>query len=193
MRKKKFRILGGVVLMPWEMLNSKAYKALKPSSAKALPFFMGKVKFGRKSGFEYESPVYYETIFRYPFHEGKEQGFSPATFQSVIEDLIDKGFVDPVCRGGKKSAGLGFSKFRLSPRWKMFNTEDFKFVSWEEFKRKRRPSIRSMEEAAVFLQPSDIKYFVDSKTEIEQIQKLKRKSRKSIVISEIEAVGGSKA
>ena len=43
-KKKRDWIKGGFVPMTWDMLNSTAYKALPASSAKVLPFFLGKVK-----------------------------------------------------------------------------------------------------------------------------------------------------
>ncbi len=154
----KYRIPGGGVFIPWDILNnttSTAYRDLKPSAAKALPFFLGKVKFGRKSCIEYGSPQYYEIEFKFPFYEARKNGFANSTFETIIEELINKGFIDPVHRGGMKSQGLGFSKFRLSPRWKEYGKPAFVKIDWGHYKI-RKPRVRTMEEARVFCQPEDI-------------------------------------
>lgn len=170
--------------MPWEMLNSEAYKDLAPSAAKALPFFMGKVKCGNKTGLIYGSSAYYETQFRYSYAESKRQGFSNGTFSNVIQEITRKGFVDPVFRGGRKSDGLGYSWFKLSDRWRDFGKENFKIVEWKTLIPK--PRTKRKGHAYPFHSPEDLKS--TSNSEINNTDFRNRQTLRRVTISENDVV-----
>ncbi len=126
--KKGNSISGGFVQLPWDMLNSNAYIDLPPSSAKALPYFLGKVKI------PYSNPDKHLMQFNFTYSEAKQFGFASTTFYRSISELIAKGFIDPVSKGGKRSSGYSSSRFKLSDRWKKYETENFKETkSWSEF------------------------------------------------------------
>ncbi len=112
------------VAMPWEMLNSQAYKDLPQSAGKALPYFLGKVKA------LYNSPERHRTDFSFTYTEAKKYGFAVGTHHRVISLLVEKGFIDPVYKGGKRSFGMSSSLFRLSERWKRYGYPDFKKIDW---------------------------------------------------------------
>jgi len=57
-RKKGWK-LPPFVPLTWKMLNSSAYKKLKQSSAKALPYFLGKVKLPLFDPQRYSSPFFF--------------------------------------------------------------------------------------------------------------------------------------
>lgn len=124
-RSKTEKIEGGFVAMPWKLLNSKAYKELKHSSAKALPYFIGK---------KYKSERGNKLYFTFSYSEAKRLGFAAATFCSVIQDLIRKGFVDPVDKGGLRGDGKSYNKYTLSKRWEKYRALDFKMIEWNQFK-----------------------------------------------------------
>ena len=127
-RSKKKNRLPPFVAITWEMLNSEAYKALPYSAAKALPYFLGKVKT------VYSDPQKYLTSFHFSYTEAGKYGFALATHHKVICKLIEKGFIDPVDKGGLRSGGLGYSFFRLSLRWGKYGTPEFKKAEkWESF------------------------------------------------------------
>lgn len=127
-RTKKLDIPGGFIQVPWQLVNSNAYKALKPSTGKALPYFMGKPKQ------HYMDPERCTFVFEFSYKEANNNGFSNGTHHRIIADLIDKGFIDPVSKGGLRGAGLSLSRFRLSERWRKYGTNDFKKAeSWNEF------------------------------------------------------------
>lgn len=111
-KRIKDKIPGGFVPLTWNMLDSKAYIALKPSSAKALPYFAGK---GR--GFQKKDKIH----FSFPYAEAARLGFAPATFNSVISDLMSKGFIDPIDKGGLRGDGKSNNKFALSVRWEKYD------------------------------------------------------------------------
>ncbi len=125
-KKKKYRTAPFVALT-WELLNSKAYINLPASAAKALPLFLGKVKL------PFNNPARYEIEFSFSYSEGERLGFSKSTFSSVIKNLVDYGFIDPADKGGLRSDGKSFNKYRLSSRWIKYGTSDFVIVKWISF------------------------------------------------------------
>jgi hypothetical protein len=126
-RKSKKNKLPPFVPITWDMLNSRAYRDLSPSAGKALPLFLGKVKV------PHNSPQRYHTSFHFPYGEAKRFGFAKRTFWRVIMDLMNKGFLDPVGKGGLKSLGKGYNTFKLSPRWTRYGEPNFEVVDWRTF------------------------------------------------------------
>lgn len=127
-KKKHSNKLPPFVPITWGMLNSKAYVALKPSSAKALPYFVGKVK-----GCDWHDPQRMEVVFSLPYGEAKRYGFAEGTFANVIRDLIFCGFLDPYDKGGLRCAKKNRNLFTLSKRWEDFGTAKFSCVEWDTF------------------------------------------------------------
>lgn len=115
------------VALTWEMLNSMAYKELRYASAKALPYFLGKFKGS------YHDPQRYLSSFSFSYSEAKTYRFSSATFSKIIQELVAKGFIDPVDKGGLRSNGKSYNLFKLSERWKDYGKPDFKSLNWKCF------------------------------------------------------------
>ena len=132
-KKKKLKNrLPPFVALTWEMLNSLAYKKVPPSAAKALPFFLGKVKL------LFHDPQRYLVDFTFSYTEGEMLGFALATFSKIIQDLVCYGFIDPVDKGGLRGDGKSFNRFRLSGRWEAYGTDKFVRVEWRCFLPKPR-------------------------------------------------------
>jgi hypothetical protein len=123
-KRKRNNIPGGFVAMPRTVLKSKAYIKLKPSSAKALPYFMDK---------KWRSERGKKSYFVFPYTEAEDFGFAPSTFHNVIKDLIRVGFVDPVDKGGLRSDGKSYNQYTLSYRWKKYGETDFETIEWDQF------------------------------------------------------------
>lgn len=121
------------VALTWEMLNSKAYKDLSYAPAKALPYFSGKYKG------DYHDPQRYLFEFPFSYSEAKRHGFAFSTFSKVIRDLVGRGFIDPVDRGGLRSDGKSYNLFKLSRRWEKYGTEGFKYIDWRCFLPRLKP------------------------------------------------------
>lgn len=124
----------------WDVLNSKAFKKLPASSAKALPYFLGKA--GKESKLTPLNPDFYNQHIQFPYSEAKGLGFASGTFANIIQTLVRYGFIDPVERGGIKSFGYGKSTFKASERWKDYGKPEFKVVEWYQTvpKLKSKPS-----------------------------------------------------
>jgi len=121
-RKKKYNKLPPFVPLTWDLLNNPAYIALTPSAAKALPYFLGKVKTG------FNDPEKYETLFSFSYPEAKSLGLSTATFSRVIRELIRVGFIERVEHGGLRGRGKGYNKFKLSKQWASYQNEESKII-----------------------------------------------------------------
>lgn len=109
-RKKRRKASGNLppfVALTWDMLNSAAYKSLNYSAAKALPYFLGK----------YQGPYHdlqrYLFEFKLPYAEGLRYGFSSSTFSGVIQELVRKGFIDPMDKGGLRGDGKSCNLFKV--------------------------------------------------------------------------------
>lgn len=111
----------------WQVLNGQAYRKLPSSAAKALPYFLGKVKCG------YNDPQRYLKVFPFSYSEGRKIGFAFATFSKIIQDVVSFGFIDPVDKGGLRGEGKSNNLFRLSKRWETYGTENFELVEWRCF------------------------------------------------------------
>lgn len=115
------------VMLPWEVLNSPAHKALPFSARSALPYFLGKPKC------KLNSLTAFTTVFEFSYSEAQRHGFSRGTWSNVIRNLVAKGFVDPVEKGGLRGEGYSGNLFRLSHRWRDYGTSAFVSRTWEEF------------------------------------------------------------
>lgn len=124
-RRRQKNRLPPFVPMLWDMLNHKAYHDLAPSAAKALPYFLGKIK---RNG-----PDRYEEEFSFSYREAKKYGFASSTWSKVIQEVVKHGFVDPIDRGGLRGEGRSCSKYSLSTRWKEYGTEKFREINWRCF------------------------------------------------------------
>lgn len=114
-------------MMPWVLLNHPAYTKLKPSAAKALPFFLGKPKKPNTD------PEFYHTTFSLTYSEGKKRGFAFSTFANCIRNLMSLGFIDPIDKGGLRGDSKSSSLFKLSKRWEKYGTPEFKDEDWDTF------------------------------------------------------------
>jgi len=115
------------VAVTWQVLNSKAYKDLPHAAAKALPYFLGRVKT------PFKDPTRFLTEFTFSYPEGKRYGFAFSTFSKIIQNLVHYGFIDPVDKGGLRGCGRSYSFFKLSIRWQNYGTEQFKRIDWKCF------------------------------------------------------------
>lgn len=126
-RKRKGDRLSPFVALTWDLLNCEAYISLPNAAAKALPYFLGKIKLNGSD------PEKYKQKFSFSYSEGKRLGFAPATFSRVICKLVAFGFIDPVKKGGLRSDAKTYNFFKLSKRWEKFKTPDFKTIDWKTF------------------------------------------------------------
>ncbi|MGD0231167.1 MAG: hypothetical protein ABSC19_12555 [Syntrophorhabdales bacterium] len=128
MARKRERIKGGFVALTWDLLNSRAYKSLPPSAAKALPFFLGKVHAWSPS-----DPTRYTTDFAFTYAEANKLGFGKSTFRKMLKELMKHGFINMTYHGHYRTSGpQASSTFRLSRRWERFGELCFDEGDWKK-------------------------------------------------------------
>ena len=132
MGKKKAKVKAPpYVMVTWAMLNSAAYKALPSSAAKALPYFLGKVK--DKDHWHPEDPARCKIEFLFSYGEARRLGFGRSTFFKMLRDLVRFGFIDLMRKGYKSKDGSKMtSAFALSTRWQNFGLPSFTDGDWKK-------------------------------------------------------------
>jgi hypothetical protein len=163
-RKKIRNKLPPFVALTWEMLNSEAYKALSHSAAKALPYFLGKVKLPDRD------PHRYISVFSFSYTEGKRFGFATSTFHKVIQELVGKGVIDPVDKGGLRSNGKSYNLFRLSERWRRYGTNEFESRDWKCFNPKPRLKATSKSETYNFKKGNEMSLTNENVSQTETVE-----------------------
>jgi hypothetical protein len=116
-KRNRWDKLPPFVALPWEILNSMAYRDLPQSAAKALPYFLGQPKR------PWNHPERCSTDFTLSYPEAKKYGFAFGTFSRIIDDLTRHGFIDLTEHGGLRGKGKGYNRFRLSNRWQKYEFE----------------------------------------------------------------------
>jgi hypothetical protein len=71
--------------------------------------------------------VYENDGLTFSYSEANELGMSNSTFYRAIKELVHRGFIDVEHRGGTFGHGeiKDYSRFRMSDRWRHWNTEYF--------------------------------------------------------------------
>jgi hypothetical protein len=118
-KKEKYKLPPFVPVLNDEM-DSKAYRDLPGSAAKALVYFK---RIDGKLFRKYRDD--YNGIFDFTYSEAKRLGFARSTFSKVIGELHDKGFIDIISVGGLRGAGRSNSKYKLIEKWRLYG-QDFK-------------------------------------------------------------------
>lgn len=149
-KKRSGNSLPPFVPMTWEMLNSTAYRELPASPAKALPYFIGKVKAG------FNDPQRYQIEFSLCYREASNYGFAPATFSKVIQSLVTYGFIDPIDKGGLKCDGKSLNLFCLSYRWRDYGKPGFDLINWKCFTPRLKSKSTSKKETHSFKKGKEI-------------------------------------
>jgi len=133
-RDRKGESLPPFVPMTWQLLNSDAYKALSYASRAMLPYFIGKPEYSDGKKINLRSDLYFKTKFTFSYREAVKLGCTTRTFTRVIEDLMRKGFIDPIDKGGLRGGGLSYNVFKMSDRWKQYNKKEFvEAIEWKKF------------------------------------------------------------
>ena len=115
------------VAMPYELINSSAYKSLPSSATKILPFLLGKPKLMLRD------PDRLRVEFEYSVTEAMQDGgLARATALRAIHHLHEFGFLDVAQRGIAFEDRRLASRFRLSDRWHAFGKREFKAICWKE-------------------------------------------------------------
>jgi len=107
-KKKGPKIEGPFVAMEYRLLESEAFRSLSSTAKVAFIYFRRDKRNGHQT----------EVILTFPQAQKYGVCASPATFNRVKPELVEKGFLDPLKPGGLNQPSV----FNLSDRWKFYGT-----------------------------------------------------------------------
>ncbi len=123
------------VMVPWRILGSKAYVELSMSAGKCLNYFL--YRFSRRLYDGQRGAIATgesSSEIEFSYVAANELGFSKGTFNRVICELVNNGFIDPVKKGGLRGHCKSNSRFRKSERYLKYGTPEFVAMDWRQFK-----------------------------------------------------------
>lgn len=120
MSKNKYRLKRDV-RVPWEMIESEAFKKLGGSALRTLIRFLQKHRW--ESGRRSRKLVFVKDPHPFTQAEAKHFGVGKTQHTNNINKLIQIGFMDLDHQGG--AYGQDYSRYLLSERWRDYGTENF--------------------------------------------------------------------
>ncbi|HRS88073.1 MAG TPA: hypothetical protein P5294_02850 [Smithellaceae bacterium] len=121
--KRKF-LLRRDVYLPWEIMESEAFKKLSAKGIFVLLRFYQKRTWTKEKRKRTE---YHNNGLAFTYGEAEALGISNSQFHTVIKKLVEFGFIDIEHQGG--GVARDYSRYKVSERWKSFGTLYFKHVS----------------------------------------------------------------
>lgn len=127
---RKYKIRNTILLEP-ALFYSDAFKALSKSAIITLLRCLQKRKWSRGKIAGVKTTVYHNDGFIFPYDEAEFLGIRTTQHWKNIKSLIALGFLDLVHQGGwyqKNEKQKDYSVYKLSDRWKLYGTAEFKIV-----------------------------------------------------------------
>jgi hypothetical protein len=124
-RNDKYRLRRDAFIS-WAILESEAFRSLSATGIRVLLRFLQKRTWtkARRKG---QKPDYNNGGLAFTYAEATEHmGISSSQFNTVINKLIEVGFIDKEHQGGIHKND--YNRYALSERWKGYGNDDFKEV-----------------------------------------------------------------
>lgn len=125
-RKKKRFVLKRNVYLPWELLDSDAFKKLSAKGIQVLLRFYQKRTWADTKVNGKKKKVYNNNGLSFTYAEAEELGIGTSQYLEILKRLIELGFIDMEHQGG--GLARDYSRYALSERWRNYGTPDFKKV-----------------------------------------------------------------
>jgi hypothetical protein len=128
--KKHFKIKNKVFVEP-DMFYSKAFKTLSASALRTLLRCLQKRKWNKVKRNGKKKIEYVNDGFIFPYAEAQYLGIGTTQYWKNIKTLVEVGFIDIIHQGGwyqRYEKQKDYSIYKLSDRWKLFDTKDFKKI-----------------------------------------------------------------
>lgn len=122
------------VYVPWEIMQSKAFRELSASAIRVFLRLLQKRSWTYTGRGSHKKREYTNGNLAFTYAEAKSFGISSTAFHDSIKRLIDVGFIDLEHQGG--AFAKDYSRYAISERWCNYGTENFKCV---EKKRSLKP------------------------------------------------------
>jgi hypothetical protein len=138
-KKKNFKLRRKAWIEP-EMMESKAFRSLSGKAMWVLLRFIQKQPWYESRIGGRRQRVYENNGLTFTYSEAEYFDIPSSTFLRSIKVLVELGFIDVEHRGGTFGHGeiKDYTRFKLSNRWKAWDTDDFQK---REFKRLKYKSM----------------------------------------------------
>ena len=136
-KKRKFR-LKRKAWVTWEMMESGAFRSLNSKAIWVLLRFKQKQTWSQMKQGGRKVKIYENSGLTFTYSEANHFGLSDTTFYRSIKTLVQRGFLDVEHRGGTFGHGeiKDYTRFKLSERWKAWDTPEFIKRDFERLKYK---------------------------------------------------------
>lgn len=121
------------ILIDADLFYSEAFRALSASAIRTLLRCLQKRNWEKRRdpGTNHKRIVYLNEPFIFPYQEAHFLGVGTTQYWKNMTKLIEVGFVEIVHQGGwyqQYDRKKDYSVYKLSDRWKLYGTDDFKKV-----------------------------------------------------------------
>jgi len=130
--KTHLQIKKTIVIEP-DLFYSEAFKSLSASAMRTLMRCLQKRDWEKRRdpGSSHKRIVYLNNPFIFPYEEARFLGIGTTQYWKNMTKLVEVGFIDIVHQGGwyqKYKQEKDYSVYKLSDRWKLYDTDNFKRV-----------------------------------------------------------------
>lgn len=129
--KTIYEIKNSIIIEP-KLFYSDAFKSLSKSAMMMVLRCLQKRKWTKKKENGRKRIIYLSDGFIFPYAEGRFLGISTTQFWKNMKDLVEKGFLEIIHQGGCYQHGSkdkDYNIYKLSERWRNYNTKDFKLIT----------------------------------------------------------------
>jgi len=121
--QNKYRLKRNIYV-PWEILESAAFKQLSARGIWVLLKFMQKRTWHQKS--RKKEREYCNSGLVFTYDEARTCGISKSQYHTIVKRLVQVGFLDIEHQGG--IFGKDYSRYAISERWRDYGTERFRNI-----------------------------------------------------------------
>lgn len=120
MQNHKYRLRRDV-LLPWDLLESKAFLELQGARAirTLIRFYQKRTWIKKRRG----RPEFNGAGLAFTYGEARELGISTGQFHAIIRRLYELGLIEIEHQGG--GLARDYSRFAISDRWRRYGTPEF--------------------------------------------------------------------
>jgi DNA-binding transcriptional ArsR family regulator len=113
------------ILLPWDLLNSAAFRSLSAKGIQVLLRFYQKRRWKWfKEGRKKKKIIYEDGGLVFTYTEAEALGISKSQFHTILKKLYELGLIDIEYQGG--GLARDYSRYSLSSKWRDYGTPLFR-------------------------------------------------------------------
>jgi DNA-binding PadR family transcriptional regulator len=111
-------------LIPWQMLETEAFRSLSATGIRVLIRFLQKRNWHKEA--RTRKIIFHNSGLAFTYAEANYMDISTSQFHTVLKKLLEVGFIDIEHQGG--GLARDYSRYAVSDRWRDYGTDAFKAV-----------------------------------------------------------------